>query len=291
MINAAAMHGIDLSLMWGTVDRAPDGRATRVREVCLAVPGSGKTAVLLLGEPTGIKPSPGDGHPERVACIRAACEHLKGRVLSLAQTLPEPKQTWAIQAFGDAGFTRVGDLAYMKRGVQALSAGAGGGWPTDISVRNVRGGPGQGPSAEDHALLIEALDRSYEDTLDCPELCGLRQTSDVLESHRATGEWNAGLWWLVLMDGRPHGCMMFNRVPDQGSVELVYLGISREIRGRGLGARLLEVGLEGAIRTDASQITCAVDLRNGPALRLYARFGFSEFGRRVAMVRPLGSPA
>jgi ribosomal protein S18 acetylase RimI-like enzyme len=34
-------------------------------------------------------------------------------------------------------------------------------------------------------------------------------------------------------------------------------------------------------------MTCAVDLRNEPALRLYERAGFRAFSRRVALVRVL----
>jgi mycothiol synthase len=279
MLNAAAMHGIDLSHMWGTVDRAADGRPVRVREVCVAVSGSGRTAVMLLGEPG---PHPKQGHVERVACIRAASEALRGGSISLAQTLPEPDQAWAVEAFTEAGFMRVGELAYMRRGIQMAGA-ASLDWLEGVSVRNVRGVGGLDET--DRKLMIQALDRSYEDTLDCPELCGLRATADVLESHQATGAWNAKLWWLVMLDGEPEGCMLFNRVPEQGTVELVYLGLSKRLRGRGLGSRLLLLGLESAVRTDAGQITCAVDMRNVPARRLYTRFGFHEFGRRLAMVK------
>lgn len=280
MLSAAAIHGIDLSMMWGTVDRHPNGRIARIREVCLAVPSSGKTAIILLGEPFG----PDLGHAERVSCIQAACGYLgvlPDNQVRLAQTLPEPRQTWAVQAFADAGFMKVGDLAYMRRGVEPPDHPAKQDWPEGITVRNVRG---IGPNDEDHKLVIEALDRSYLETLDCPELCGIRDTADVLESHRCTGDWHPRLWWLVFKHGQPHGCVLFNRVPEQDSVELVYLGLSPEIRGQGLGLKLMELGLENAVRTDATQVTCAVDLRNIPARKLYAKLGFNEFGRRVAMV-------
>ena len=39
-----------------------------------------------------------------------------------------------------------------------------------------------------------ALDRSYVDTMDCPELCGMRATADILASHKATGEFDPSLW-------------------------------------------------------------------------------------------------
>jgi len=51
---------------------------------------------------------------------------------------------------------------------------------------------------------------------------------------------------------------------------------------------MLRLGLARVVGgTDADHVACAVDLRNAPALRLYGRFGFREFGRRVALVRPL----
>lgn len=290
MMSAAAVHGIDLSMMWGTVDRAPDGRPQRVREVCLAVPGSGRTVVLLVGEPGDGGEGRDRGHRERVLCVQAACRHLEGAgEWVLAQTLPEPSQRWAVSAFEEAGFRRVGELATMRRGVEPVTPPRESDWLEGVVVRTVRGWNGR-PMPDESALLVQALDRSYIDTLDCPELCGLRATSDVLESHRSTGEWDARLWWLVFWRGEPHGCMLFNRLPEQGSAELVYLGLSPELRGRGLGKLLLPLGLSAAVRTASTQITCAVDVRNDPARKLYGHFGFRESGRRLAMVRPLQPP-
>jgi mycothiol synthase len=277
------MHGIDLSLMWGTVDRASDGRPVRVRQVCLAVPGSGKTAAMVLSGPG----TDAQGHAERVTALGAACadlarpERVGGRVIRLAQALPEPDEPWAVKAFLESGFTKVGDLIYMRRPTAEPLAAEPVCWPPGVLVRQVT-------SLEaDRGLIIEALDRSYKDTLDCPELCGLRETADVLESHRATGAFDPKLWWLAILDGRPHGCILFARAPEQRSIELVYLGLSPELRGRGVGAMLLRQSLAQVAAFEADHVACAVDDRNEPALRLYRRFGFREFGRRVALVRPV----
>lgn len=289
MVTAAAMHGIDLSLMWGTVERSADGRPVRVRQVCFLVPGSGRTAMLIVSGPGGGPES--QEHAERTACVVAATGSLsepgkKAREIRLAQALPEPDEPWAVRAFLDAGFREVGNLAYLRLPMSKLpQSGPDGPWPEGIAVRTV--GDLKGP---DRAMLLMALDRSYEETLDCPELCGLRDTADVLESHRATGAFDPRLWWLITLHGQPHGCMLFNICPDHGSVELVYLGLSPELRGRRIGSQLLALGLSTLRGVDAEQVTCAVDLRNAPAHRLYARMGFREFGRRVALVHPVNTP-
>jgi ribosomal protein S18 acetylase RimI-like enzyme len=285
MVTAAAMHGIDLSWMWGTVDRA-GGRPVRVRQVCLVVPGSGKTAMCVLSGPVGTGAD--TDHRERVAAIAAAFTYLgvqTEREIRLAQALPDPSEGWAVRAFEDSGFLRVGELAYLRRPKPVSTMpSAPPVWPSEVEVRVVQGA---GPKDAGRAELVEALDRSYEATLDCPELCGLRETVDVLESHRATGVFDPKLWWIVLLHGRPHGCMLLNRCPDHGTVELVYLGLSPELRARRIGTALLRMGLDKLDAVGGVPVTCAVDLRNAPALRLYERLGFREFGRRVALVRPV----
>lgn len=285
MLTAAAVHGIDLSLMWATVDRTPSGRPVKARQVCLAVPGAGRTAMLILSGPAG-----GDEaseHAERIACVQAACAFLgspdSGRDVRLVQALPEPPEPWAVQAFEAAGFTKVGDLAYLRRPLWPPLVVPPPTWPEGITVRTLHSSKAGEP---DRALLIAALDRTYEETLDCPELCGLRETADILESHRATGVHDPHFWWLVFLEGVPHGCVLFSKCPDQNTVELVYLGLSPALRGRRIGSKLLDMAIARLGGMPGEHLTCAVDMRNEPARRLYAKSGFTEFGRRIAMVRP-----
>jgi ribosomal protein S18 acetylase RimI-like enzyme len=59
------------------------------------------------------------------------------------------------------------------------------------------------------------------------------------------------------------------------------------MRGKGLGLRLMQLGLAQASAVQPCPVTCAVDLRNAPALKLYQWLGFAEFARRIALVHPI----
>lgn len=291
MVSAASAQGIDLTHMWGVVDRDPAGRITRVREVCLVVPGSGKTAMLMVSHPTRCDERARE-LADRVACINAACDALASRTwagprIALAQALPEPAELWAIDALRAAGFRHVGDLAYLRRPARDLPRlkVPTGPWPAGIEVRPVRA---LGPGDPDRADAITALERSYIDTLDCPELCGLRQTADVLDSHRATGHFEPALWRIVTLHGEPHGLIAMAVVPELASAELIYIGLSPQVRGKGLGERLLRISLAQLADRPIDHVSCAVDLRNVPALKLYERLGFVRTAKRVALVRPIG---
>jgi ribosomal protein S18 acetylase RimI-like enzyme len=240
---------------------------------------------------SGPRSGSADGHQDRVSAIEASCRFLGSYtgpdgepVVRLAQALPEPQETWSVEAFVGAGFTTIGTLSYLRRPIRAAAAPEAPQWPAGVEVRVVQG---VGPGDPDRAALIRALERTYEATLDCPGLCGLRETEDVLESHRATGAFDRALWRLVLFNGEPHGCMLLNRCPEQGTVELVYLGLSPALRGRRIGSKLLESGLALLAPRDGAHVVCAVDQRNDPAMRLYERAGFRAFASRTALVRPV----
>ncbi|MFG0275684.1 MAG: GNAT family N-acetyltransferase [Phycisphaerales bacterium] len=209
------------------------------------------------------------------ALVDSACGSRQGP--ELIQALLETGTPLLENALGAAGFTRIGALQYLRRpwgeGVQAPAEE----WPDGVTVRRWRQG--------DDDALAAALEASYEDTLDCPELHGLRRTIDVVESHRSTGRWDPRLWWLVFDGDTPRGALLLNPCPDHGNTELVYLGLAPSIRGRGLAQRLLRVGLSALATRKHRTVACAVDARNAPARKLYDSFGFRLFAERIAFVR------
>lgn len=269
LLEAAESHGIDMNHLWVSV--GSDG--VTPRQACLAVIGTGKASMLFTSAPE----SP-DQERELAAVIVRCCHDLSG--VRLAQALLEEEERAAKAALVAAGFVGVGSLAYMRRPTpRAGEFAPQAAWPDGIGIRTYRPG--------DDTAIIAAMDRSYERTLDCPELCGLRDTRDVFESHRATGQWNPKLWWMVERSGRVEGVLLFNPCPEQGSIELVYLGLAPALRGTGLARPLLEHGLAALAPQRERFVTCAVDERNTPARKLYARMGFADFARRIALVKPI----
>ncbi len=79
--------------------------------------------------------------------------------------------------------------------------------------------------------------------------------------------------------------MLLNPCPAAGAVELIYLGLSVNLRGRGLAEQLLRYGLSRLVGRDEQRVQCAVDRGNVPACRLYERLGFRAFESRMALVR------
>lgn len=273
-LDAAKENRIDLTHLLASVNPVRGS----VREVCLAVPGTGATAMFFTSNPGGE-----EARSELAAVVEAACAGIRGGGVKLAQALLEVGEHGSAAALEMAGFKRLDEMIYLRRPRPAVgefvadAAGLGEG----LSVSTW----GEGDDADVKA----ALEKSYEGTLDCPELCGLRSTDDVLSSHRQTGKWDPSCWWVIRNGAEAVGVMLFNPCPDQSSVELVYFGLGVRLRGRGLGERLLRIGLAGLERRRETTVTCAVDARNTPARRLYERLGFTEFGRRVALVRALGA--
>ncbi|MEO1007963.1 MAG: GNAT family N-acetyltransferase [Planctomycetota bacterium] len=278
-------------LAWATV--GPAGRT--VREVAVAFLTPGRSAVLVASRPVSADDERID---ERAACIRATCEHLAGlpgQPVGIVQSLPATEEIWAVQSLEAAGWQVVGELAYLRRPIVLPdfleeSGAAGAELPRGVELEPVRA-----TDATDDELrrVLEGLERSYEDTMDCPGLCGLRSTADILASHAAIGDPALAIWRVVAAGGRPEGAMLLAGLADQRCYELVYVGVSPALRQRGLGSALLRRALGtlanrlGPAAARRWSLRCAVDVANLPATRLYQRLGFRAFDYRVACVMPL----
>jgi ribosomal protein S18 acetylase RimI-like enzyme len=136
----------------------------------------------------------------------------------------------------------------------------------------------------------ETLLRTYEDTLDCPELNGLRTIDEILVGHQAQGIWRPETWWLVFADGVPAGILMLTELFERDGWELTYVGIAKEHRSRGLGRKLIVRALREMHEREAPRLVVAVDRRNTPALRLYEGLGFAQTGSREVFLCTIGRP-
>lgn len=281
-VQRAASHGIDLDLLWAVFPKPGV-----VSQAALIVPQVGRTAMIFLSGPghSRMCGSPERQRADRISVIKAAIsgsEAMLGGSVHLFQALPSPDETWAIEAFGGGGLTRLGDLAYMKRPFAMRAVDAEGEWPAGVQMRPI----GALDETGDLPNLRRALERTYIDTLDCPGLCSLRTTDDVIESHKSAGKFDPAHWWIIEADGEAEGCVLLSPSPEMRSLELVYMGLGPALRGKRLAVPALRSAILRAQRLDLDEVSCAVDMINEPARAVYARLGFTEFARRIAFVRP-----
>ena len=145
----------------------------------------------------------------------------------LAQTLLALDDRLQGERMQAGGFTRAAELLYMSIERERI-----GDQPPELPFRLRSFLPGG------EAALVSLIDRTYQQTLDCPRIDGLRATADVVRGHQAVGEFRPELWQIVLVDGSEAGCLLVNVHPDVKHAELVYLGLVPEVRGRGFGCLL-----------------------------------------------------
>ena len=245
--------------------------------MCLWVPSPGRTAMLF-------GPAMSE-FPEAAAATEAALveaqNDARDQGVVLVQAMMEPADAAGKTVFAAAGLGQLATLTYMERRppMQAPAFAL----PADLTLAPYE--------AATHGLFREAIRRSYEATLDCPALSEMRDVEDVIEGHKAVGPFDPQLWGVLLRGtgggGQPVGCLLLADIPARQGLELVYLGLTPEVRGRGLGRVLMQRLLGIAARRNYAVATLAVDAANVPAVRLYRRCGYASVAQRVAMVRKL----
>lgn len=267
----AGARGMDLSLLWSA--HTPEGVAAAV----LVVPSPGRTAAVLFSQ---------GNTPEQCACtgrvLNAAATDLAAEgTIALLQCLPRPSEDARARTLLAGGFQRLARLDYMERPNSAPKSESPSTLPSGFTL--------QPWDRRRPQLLIDLLQQTFVGTLDCPGLASMRRGSDILEGHVHSGDGDTSMW-RILCDGEsPVGAMLLSPCSATDSVDIIYLGLVPEARGRGIAATMLTHGLRDAATVDVRSVQLAVDVANVPAVFLYRRAGFAVRQQREAWVRPLSS--
>ncbi|MGB2802681.1 MAG: GNAT family N-acetyltransferase, partial [Phycisphaerae bacterium] len=191
------------------------------------------------------------------------------------QAVAEPEgRSPLAHAIARAGMERLAVLAYLRRKVTEADARTAG--PKGIVWKRW--------TAWRRRKFARTIARTYEGSLDCPAMAGLRTAQDALETHRAASVFRAWAWHLAIEGGEAVGVVLASEVEGRG--DLVYLGVVPEARGRGIGRALLGQAIRDTAQMGLPALAVAVDTQNGPAVRLYAGAGFKEVRRRLVFFVP-----
>ncbi len=264
-LNYARENRIDTSRVYGL------WRKNRLIASVMFVPGPGKVVTVYASPPGRDAEPPALANLVKTASLAQNPEHTR-----LIQAILDPWQSTEEHVFFQAGFNRLATLSYQQLSPVSNRPDLTALLPKELQVRNW--------SQANIPLFERAILGSYIKTLDCPGLVGVRDISDVIEGHRAAGTFTPG-WWFVLMDQEnPVGVMLLSPLSDKSTVEVVYLGLIPEYRGKKIGEKLL-LGAEGiAFRFGYRNLSLAADENNPGAIHLYKRLGFRPYTRKVAMI-------
>lgn len=248
----------------------PGGAATDTPIVLMVFPG--RMGLLLLTPP----PTRG-GRSELAEFVRQIGAYYQTQGLLFLQSLTELEDFGRREVLEAASFRLITTLIYLERSPRHP-------WVDPPAPQAAVWHSFNSSNAE---LFSDTLRATYCDTLDCPELSGLREDADILAAHQSSGEFLPDCWQLAEIDGGLAGCILLNRVIGSSAVEVAYMGVTPSFRGRGVGALLMRRGLENARQCGAQQLTLAVDARNSPARKLYEKLGFRAIASREAYLRTL----
>ena len=259
-------RGIDMTSIW-VAEHAHD-----LVWAILPVVSPGRT--MLLFTPTYVPANYRDSHV--CPLIERVLEHYRGRAIDLAQVLLDPSEKTAIRVFEQCQFERMAELVYLDREVhRAHDTALPPGFSWDVY------------SPATHDEFARTISLSYEASLDCPSLNGRRSVEDIIAGHKSAGEFDPKLWFLLRENGQPVGVLLLNRSPRTDALELVYLGLARPQRGRGLADAMMRHAIAAADSIGSRRLSLAVDSNNAPALSLYHRHGMSRICSRLALIRDL----
>lgn len=249
-----AMHGW-LGFRAGPV-HAPAG-------IAIAALLKGRTVLMLCGP---ANPADPDG-PGLRAALTATLDAMQAHDFTYAQVIVPPECDDFRSILASAGFGRLTTLVYLERDSRYP-------WVDPPSQEYVW----VSYAPHEHVRFGDTITATYEGTLDCPELVGLRAIDDIILSHQGAGPFDPSLWNLLIVDDQPAAVLLCSNHPH--ALEIVYVGVRPEFRRRGLAGALMRRALLHARNYRANQIMVAVDNRNDHAMRLYERFGFEAIAKR-----------
>jgi len=245
-------------------------RGTELRGAAWGQRQAGNYAVFWLPQVV-----PGEDAKTEQRLAERVVEALDTTGIDLAQSLLTAPNASTINLLRHVGFRHLADLMYLTCEAARFPT-------TAPETREIE--------FEDYATtqrgrLIRIVEQTYEGTLDCTALNGIRDLDDVINGYQNTGVFAAANWQFVRCGGQDVGVLLLADHPQARHWELVYMGLVPEVRGRGWGRQIARYAQWLGRRAAIERILVAVDAANVPAATAYAATGFEMWDRRAVYLR------
>ncbi len=275
-----ALHRVRAALAEHRAGKLPCGgllaarRAGRLVGATFAQVLPGRSATIY---PPQLVPDEPEETAERLVSQAIAHVHESGARVIHALLEGEPHAS-AVARLEGAGFTPLAELYYLLAET--------GDFPTASPEGPLTFEPCTSDSLERLCGVVEA---TYEATLDCPGLDGIRTAADVLEGYGASHGICPPHWFLIQHEHRDVGCLLLSDYGEHGNCELTYMGLAPFARGNDWGVMVTRQAQWVARSLGRGRLVLAVDSANQPARDMYAAAGFRGWDRRhvyLLVLRP-----
>jgi len=133
--------------------------------------------------------------------------------------------------------------------------------------------------------MVPLFERTFEKTNDFPQLVGVVPAAEVLRSYQSGAGYRSDLWFFVQVDSENVGCLILADHPEFEQLELLYLGVLPEHRGKKYAYSLAQHAQRTARQLGRRMVTVAVDSKNQAAIRVYSRCGFRLWNKKSLYLR------
>jgi len=208
--------------------------------------------------------------------LQAVDRFLQSRRVRMAQSLLEVGQQLAARRLERAGYVHAADLLYL--------VSLANHFPVTSPAGRLEFQPYTDIGWQRLGRLIE---ETYRGTLDMPRLNGVCPIDDVLTGYHHTGAAGTQRWFFVRHAGRDVGCLLLADHPEQGQLELVYMGLVPQARGKQWGLEVARFAQWTTRLAGRNRLVLAVDAANEPAIGMYVAAGFADWERRRVFMKLL----
>jgi ribosomal protein S18 acetylase RimI-like enzyme len=132
--------------------------------------------------------------------------------------------------------------------------------------------------------MLPLFERTFEKTNDFPKLAAIAPAAEVLRSYQTDTGYRPDLWFFVQAEQEKAcenvGCLILMDHPEFEQLELTYLGLLPEHRGRKYASPIVQHAQRIARKLGRRMVTVSVDSQNQAALRVYGRCGFQFWSKK-----------
>lgn len=207
---------------------------------------------------------------KRNDCAKAILQEMVKRIdhsdVSIGQSLLDPGQINQRRLLSQNGFPHLTNLIFMRHPLTEIIQSVP---ENEASLQWIKF-----DKSQNYQRFLDLLERTHQESHDCPKLNHIRTAEESLESHRSSGDSDEKHWYLFHREGIDLGVLLLSEHQEDQVWEVVYMGVSPEQRGKGYGSAFLRHGLREAKAQKQTAVILAVDHKNSYAIKIYEDMGF-----------------